>query len=103
MVARKTKAADVVDSSKVKEDVQALAGAVQTTRTSLQSFVQTQVEERPLAVLGTAAGIGFVLGGGLAPRVLRTLLTLGTRLAINAVISEVIAVASGSGGREAEA
>jgi len=44
------------------------------------AFTTEQVHLRPHAVLGVAAGIGFVLGGGLASRMGSTLLTVGTRL-----------------------
>ena len=44
------------------------------------AFAVEQVHARPHTVLGVAAGIGFVLGGGLASRVGSTLLTVGARL-----------------------
>lgn len=34
-----------------------------------ESVLRDQVNQRPYAVLGAAAGIGFVLGGGLSSRV----------------------------------
>ena len=44
------------------------------------AFAEEQVQARPHVVLGVAAGVGFVLGGGLASRVGSTLLTVGARL-----------------------
>jgi ElaB/YqjD/DUF883 family membrane-anchored ribosome-binding protein len=44
------------------------------------AFATEQVHTRPHAALGVVAGIGFVLGGGLASRVGSTLLTVGVRL-----------------------
>jgi ElaB/YqjD/DUF883 family membrane-anchored ribosome-binding protein len=44
------------------------------------TFATEQVQVRPHTVLGVAAGLGFVLGGGLASRVGSTLLTVGARL-----------------------
>jgi len=43
------------------------------------SFASEQTRERPHVALGVAAGVGFVLGGGLASRLGGTLLSVGTR------------------------
>jgi hypothetical protein len=43
-------------------------------------FVERHARERPYVVLGTAAGIGFVLGGGLASRFTAVLAATGARV-----------------------
>ena len=45
--------------------------------------VATAVEAQPFAVVATAAGIGFVLGGGLTRPALGLLIQTGSRLAAN--------------------
>lgn len=55
---------------------------------SADAFATEQVQIRPHAVLGVAAGIGFILGGGLASRVGGTLLTVGARLAASRLFEE---------------
>jgi len=47
---------------------------------SADAFATEQVSLRPHAVLGVAAGVGFILGGGLASRMGSTLLTVGARM-----------------------
>lgn len=49
-------------------------------------FLERQTKERPYAVLGTAAGLGFILGGGLASRLAGVLLAVGGRVLANQVL-----------------
>src|SRR5215471_10177469 len=44
------------------------------------AFVSEQARERPHVTLGVAAGVGFLLGGGLSSRLGGTLLSMGTRV-----------------------
>lgn len=44
------------------------------------AFVSEQARERPHVTLGLAAGVGFLLGGGLSSRLGGTLLSMGTRV-----------------------
>ena len=60
-------------TSRAKPDAAALAEtadqAVQSVTTlyrQVQDTLQTQVERSPYVALGAAAGVGFILGGGLA-------------------------------------
>jgi len=50
------------------------------------TFATEQARERPYVFLGVAAGIGFVLGGGLASRLGATLLGVGSRLAASRLL-----------------
>ena len=45
------------------------------------AFLGRQAHDRPYLVLGTAAGIGFVLGGGLAWKMAGTLMKVAGRMA----------------------
>ena len=53
------------------------------------TFATEQARERPYLFLGVAAGIGFVLGGGLASRFGATLLGVGSRLAASRLFEEL--------------
>jgi ElaB/YqjD/DUF883 family membrane-anchored ribosome-binding protein len=57
------------------------------------AFATEQARERPYVFLGVAAGIGFVLGGGLASRLGSTLLGVGSRLAVSRVLEELTTAA----------
>jgi hypothetical protein len=65
----------------IYDDAQALAAAVQSATDGVQCYLAEQVERRPYRTLGMAAGIGYVLGGGLRPRLTAVLLAAATRLA----------------------
>lgn len=47
----------------------------------IERSLRTQMQQRPYATLSAAAGIGYVLGGGLASRLTATALGIGARLA----------------------
>jgi ElaB/YqjD/DUF883 family membrane-anchored ribosome-binding protein len=55
------------------------------------TFATEQARERPYVFLGVAAGVGFVLGGGLASRLGATLLGVGSRLAASRLFEELSA------------
>jgi hypothetical protein len=55
------------------------------------TFATEQTRMRPHVVLGVAAGVGFVLGGGLASRLGSTLLGMGTRLVASRFLEELTA------------
>jgi len=52
------------------------------------TFAAEQTRARPHVALGVAAGVGFVLGGGLASRLGGTLLSVGTRLLATKLLEE---------------
>jgi len=59
------------------------------------TFTTEQTRIRPRVVLGAAAGIGFILGGGLASRLGGTLLSIGTRLAASKFLEEMMSHTDG--------
>lgn len=75
----------------IQHDVQTLAAAVQDAADDLERFVTAQVEARPYTTLGVAAGVGYVLGGGLRLRLTRVLLGTATRLAMALATRELAA------------
>jgi hypothetical protein len=67
----------------------ALKGAAEDAMSSVEqlyrvgdAFLERQAHERPHLLLGAAAGIGFVLGGGLAWRMTGALVNLVGRMAV---------------------
>jgi hypothetical protein len=65
----------------IQHDAAALATAVGDAADDVQRYLAEQVEERPFTTLSVAAGVGFVLGGGLSARLTVLLLGTATRLA----------------------
>jgi ElaB/YqjD/DUF883 family membrane-anchored ribosome-binding protein len=75
----------------IRGDAQNLVSHVSEAGTELQSYVTDMVRERPLATLGVAAGIGFLLGGGLTSRLTVLALGAGTRFAFALAAKEMSA------------
>jgi len=67
------------------EDAQLLSDAFSDAVREARSFVRYQAQHHPYRAIGTAAGVGFVLGGGLSVRLTRTLMGVGGRLLLNAL------------------
>ena len=60
----------------IQHEARRLADAVQTASDDVERYLIDQVKRRPYRTLGLAAGIGYVLGGGLQSRL--TAIALGT-------------------------
>lgn len=67
------------DLQRAVEDV---ASSVEQLYRVSDAFVGRQAQDRPYVVLGAAAGLGFVLGGGLAWRITGALMNVVGRLAV---------------------
>lgn len=77
----------------VADDARALKDSVADTVDASRDEVRAQLEKRPYLTLGVAAATGFVLAGGLGPKITRGLFALGTRLAIAAAARKLVAEA----------
>lgn len=66
----------------IRGDAQNLVTHVSEAGTELQSYVTDMVRDRPLVTLGVAAGVGYLLGGGLSSRLSVLALGVGTRFAM---------------------
>jgi ElaB/YqjD/DUF883 family membrane-anchored ribosome-binding protein len=66
----------------IQHDAHALTSAVREATTGLEGYLTAQVTRHPYGTLGVAAGIGYVLGGGLSSRLTAALLGTATRLAM---------------------
>jgi hypothetical protein len=63
----------------------------------LQTYVTQQVRERPVATLAAAAGVGYLLGGGLSSRLTLLMFGFATRFGMAIAAREM-----GSWAREGE-
>jgi ElaB/YqjD/DUF883 family membrane-anchored ribosome-binding protein len=63
------------------------SGALETLYTEASHQLQTAVQERPYAALAAAAGIGFVLGGGLRSVTGRYLLKTTAQLVVPGILA----------------
>jgi hypothetical protein len=77
----------VEQSKRVREDVAALAGTVRQVTRGWESLVRDRLEQRPYATLAVVAGVGYVLGGGIPSGILRLLLGIGSRLAVEQAVA----------------
>jgi ElaB/YqjD/DUF883 family membrane-anchored ribosome-binding protein len=66
----------------IQHDAYALTSTVQDATTGLEGYLAAQVTRHPYGTVGVAAGIGYVLGGGLSSRLTAALLGTATRLAM---------------------
>jgi hypothetical protein len=73
----------------IQHDAEALAAAVRDATDGVQRYLTAQVEQRPFNTLGVAAGVGYVLGGGLSSRLTVVLLGAATRLATALAVREI--------------
>ncbi len=73
-----------------KERASDLVTSVRSTASLARRAAREQLAERPYTVLGIAAGAGFVLAGGVAPVLMRGLMSAGSKLALGALLDEVL-------------
>ena len=73
----------------IHHDAATLAAEVRGTTADLERYLTDQVQRRPYSTLGVAAGIGYILGGGLRSRLTAVLLSTATRVAMALVAREL--------------
>ena len=66
----------------IQHDAEALAATVRDATDGVQRYLTAQVEQRPFSTVGVAAGVGYILGGGLSSRLTVVLLGAATRVAM---------------------
>jgi hypothetical protein len=62
--------------------VEGIASSVRQLYRVGDAFLGKHAQDRPYVVLGTAAGIGFLLGGGLASKTAGVLMSMALRMAV---------------------
>lgn len=68
-----------------------LGGAAREMVDGVRSLVAQRLRRQPYAVLATALGVGYVLGGGLPRGLIRGLLLVGGRVALENAVARVAA------------
>ena len=74
---------------RINQDAHALAAAVQDATSGVEGYLTERVQSRPYVTLGVAAGVGYVLGGGLGSRLTGLLLGAATRVALAVAAREL--------------
>ena len=77
-------------TAEAKEEVQMLASSLGELSTDVSTYVQEQAKQRPWAVLGVAAAIGYVIGGGLPSRITRAGLSIAMRMGTGMLVSQLV-------------
>jgi len=73
----------------LQSDAQRLLSHADQARNELQGYLTQSVRERPVATLATAAGVGYLLGGGLSSRLTVLMVGIATRLAMAVAAREM--------------
>lgn len=77
-----TATADLITTGiEAKDNATKLVSSLKNAYGLVKKAAQEQLEERPYVTLGVAASAGFVVGGGLASTITRSLVSSGTKLA----------------------
>lgn len=71
-------------------NAQQLADSVQDVQSQLSDALSHQAKTRPYIALGAAAGLGFVLAGGLTVRLTSKLVGLGGRMLVSAAMKNLL-------------
>ncbi|MEW6268120.1 MAG: hypothetical protein AB1689_02335 [Thermodesulfobacteriota bacterium] len=78
-------------SRRVREDFEGLLSAVFEAKADVEATLRERLAERPYVGLAAAAGLGYVLGAGISPRLIRTAFGLGSRIAFAVLMRQLAA------------
>jgi len=76
---------------RVQHDPATLAAELRGTAAGVERYLAEQVNRRPFGTLGAAAGIGYVLGGGLDSRLTIAIVGAAARLVAGLAVRELVA------------
>ncbi|MEO8603694.1 MAG: hypothetical protein ABI629_14065 [bacterium] len=77
------------ETARIGGDLTKLAETGQRAVRGWQRYLRQRVDEQPYATVVVAAGLGYVLGGGLPVSLVRIAVGIGSRLAAERVLSGV--------------
>jgi hypothetical protein len=93
---RPPRAADLLERGRrVGESARDLTDSIDELLAAGTAFVRGQADDRPYVSLAAAAGLGFVLGGGLSLRLLSELAPIVGRIVLAAVAQQALAHGDG--------
>jgi hypothetical protein len=72
----------------VQREARALAGGLEEAADEIEGFLREQMGQRPYGTLAAAAGIGYVLGGGVPTALTRLLLDYAARFAFTMAVMQ---------------
>lgn len=75
---------------RVRDDARQLLTSISTFTTQAQEVITKTLDERPYVALGTAFGIGYLLGGGLRSKLTGLALTVGGRYFLNTMGNQLL-------------
>jgi hypothetical protein len=78
---------------RLRRDLELLRDTLQRPVHELQRAAARFVDEHPLAAVGAAVGVGYVLAGGLFSRVTLRLTAIGTRFVVSRLLKEILTAA----------
>jgi hypothetical protein len=78
---------------RVGDELGVLADAARQAISGCQALARERLERQPYATLAVAAGIGYVLGGGMPTTLMRLLFGVGSRLAVERALAQLAAPA----------
>jgi ElaB/YqjD/DUF883 family membrane-anchored ribosome-binding protein len=81
----------------LKEEAQDIASSLSELTRDVTEQVSVHLEQRPYAVLGVAAAVGYVLGGGLASRITRAGIGVATRIGMGMLVKQFVDQGGGFG------
>jgi hypothetical protein len=76
---------------RVRADLGVLRDAVERPVTELRDAAYSFVDEHPLAAMGAAFGVGFLLAGGLYSKTTGRVLKFGTRFLLGKMLKQALA------------
>lgn len=80
------------ESHRARMEAERLVEAIRRARVEWQSLLRQRCRQQPYATLAVAVGVGYVVGGGLAPGLIRSLAGAGSRLALGMLMQRLLAV-----------
>jgi hypothetical protein len=83
-------AAAVSESYRAKHEAEELTASLRRARVEWEETLRDRFRQHPYATLAAAVGVGYVVGGGLVPGILRPIVGAGGRLALSLFLQNVL-------------
>ncbi len=77
------------EGKQIADDARELAADVNELVEEATDFLRDQAIRRPYVTLASAFGLGYVIGGGVPPWAMRALFTVGSKVIVSTIISEL--------------
>lgn len=75
----------------LRRETEVLMTSLDAARSDLETALRAELERRPYTVLGLAAALGYIAGGGLPSRMTALLLAIGGRVGIEYASRQLLA------------